>query len=338
MPSTAARYPTALPGATPLLRWSRRVADTQPIGRRTTVIGLDLGGSSIKAGLFANENSAPVRNLVMPTPAHEGRESLLGALIAAVGALCPDGLSDVGAIGIGTPGLIDDSGVIHGPAVNLSAWQGTSLSGEVTERLGVPCVAGNDGSFAALAEARARDVDNLLFVSWGTGIGGGIVCGGRLVTGHLGMAGEIGHVCVDPAGPVCGCGQRGCLERFAGAPELVGAYHARGGAGDVSSFPGLALRYRVGDPVAKAVMEAAAVMIARVVGAAMSLLAPGTVVIGGGVAEAIPELPGMVARALTRCSFPYLFEQCRVEPSRLGNHAGMTGAAETARDLSGRRA
>ncbi len=307
-----------------------------------TIIGLDLGGSSIKAGLFPVENSAPTRTLILATPAHEGCESLMDALIAAVGALCPEGLSDVAAIGIGTPGLVDDNGLVHGPAVNLSAWQGTSLSASVSERLGVPCVAGNDGSFAALAEARDRGVRELLFVSWGTGIGGGIVCDGRLVTGNRGMAGEIGHVCVDPSGPLCGCGQRGCLERFTGAPELVAAYRARGGTAvpegaDGALFPELAARHQSGDPIAEAVMEAAAGMIARVVGATMSILAPEVVVIGGGVPEAIPQLPDLVARALTQCSFPYLLENCRVESARLGNRAGMAGAAEAARNLSERR-
>ena len=320
----------------------RTVIERRPVIGRSVVVGLDLGGSSIKAGRFSIEDGAPQSTVVMPTPAHEGRESLLSALVAAVGTLCPDGLSDVAAIGIGTPGLVDDGGLIHGPAVNLSAWQGTSLSASVTDRLGIPCVAGNDGSFAALAEARARNAGNLLFVSWGTGIGGGIVSGGRLVTGHLGMAGEIGHVSVDPSGPRCGCGQRGCLERFTGAPELVERYRALAcGAGfaadetnsGVVSFREFAARHRCGDQFAAAVITEAAVTVARVVGAAMSVLAPEVIVIGGGVAEAIPELPGMVARALTRCSFPYLLEQCRVEPSRLGNHAGMTGAAEAAREL-----
>ena len=320
-----------------------RSKGTQRTGApRTTIIGLDLGGSSIKAGLFPIENSAPTRTLILPTPPHGGRESLMDALIAAVDSLCPEGLSDVAAVGIGTPGLVDDQGVIHGPAVNLSAWQGTSLSATVTDRLGIPCVTGNDGSFAALAEARDRDLRDLLFVSWGTGIGGGIVCDGRLVTGNRGMAGEIGHVCVDPTGPLCGCGQRGCLERFTGAPELVKQYRSRGGSAaperaDVASFPELAARHQSGDPVAEAVMEAAAGMIARVVGAAMSILAPKVVVIGGGVVDAIPELPDLVKRALTHRSFPYLLEQCRVESARLGNRAGMAGAAEAARSLSERR-
>lgn len=298
---------------------------------RDCVIGLDLGASTLKAGLF-EADFEPVSDIVRPTP-DQGPDAIVESLAEVVRELAATVHGAVSQIGIGTPGLIDGNGIIHGPAVNIGQWQGTSLSRLLHERTGIPCVAGNDVNFAALAEARRRNCKDLLFVSLGTGLGGGIVSGGRLITGTRGMAGELGHVVVVHDGPECGCGQRGCLERYVGAPSLMEAYRTESGR-PLRDIAELAQQFRNRDPVALNLLTTAARLIARAVGYGLSLVAPQVVVIGGGVAEALPELVLMVDSALAGESFPYVRSQTRVEPSLLGRLAGMAGAAIAAREAT----
>lgn len=273
------------------------------------VAGLDLGGSSLKAGLF-DAHGRLLYQETAPTPAGSGPQAIVDTISAAIVSL-QRRLADnsiaagtIRAVGVGSPGLIDDSGRVHGPAVNLLGWQGTSLSEMVASRCGIACVAGNDVNFAALAEARQRGCDNLVFIALGTGIGGGIVSGGTLISGNLGMAGEIGHVVVEPGGRPCGCGQRGCVEQYAGSRAIT-------------------------DETA---LQSAALMLSRAIGYLLSIVAPELVVIGGGNVERFPDLIDRVSAALQSESFGYIRERTLVQPSQLGYRAGMIGAAIAARE------
>ena len=273
------------------------------------VAGLDLGSSTLKAGLF-DAGGRLLHQETAPTPSGCGPQAIVDTISTTIANLqrrLADSLVAAGAIqavGVGSPGLIDNSGRVHGPAVNLLGLQGTSLSEMVTSRCGIACVAGNDVNFAALAEARHRGCDNLVFIALGTGIGGGIVSGGTLISGNLGMAGEIGHVVVEPGGRPCGCGQRGCVEQYAGS-------HA------------------IADETA---LQCAARMLARAVGYLLSMVAPELVVIGGGSVERFPQLIELVSAALQSESFGYIRERTLVQMSQLGYRAGMIGAAIAARE------
>ncbi len=278
-------------------------------GMSGLVAGLDLGGSTLKAGLFDAAGQL-LHQETAATPAGSGPQAIVDTISAAIVSL-QRRLADnsiaagtIRAVGVGSPGLIDDSGRVHGPAVNLLGWQGTSLSEMVTSRCGIACVAGNDVNFAALAEARHRACDNLVFIALGTGIGGGIVSGGTLISGNLGMAGEIGHVVVEPGGRPCGCGQRGCVEQYAGSRAIA-------------------------DETA---LQSAALMLARAIGYLLSIVAPELVVIGGGNVERFPQLIERVSAALQNESFGYIRERTLVQPSQLGYRAGMIGAAIAARE------
>ena len=314
---------------------------------RAYVAGLDLGGSSLKAALFDPSGTA-VFECREPTPAG-GALAVIETIVRAIATLAehvPAGAS-LKAVGIGTPGLIDDTGTIHGPAVNITGWQGTSLTAAVRERTGIACIAGNDVNLAALAEARTRGCDELLLVALGTGIGGGIVSGGRVVTGNRGMGGEIGHVVVVPDGEACACGQRGCVERYAGSAALIARYReltepaaadaprARTQNIDVAEIARLA---RDGDNDARTAFADAARMVARAIGYVLSIVAPEVVVIGGGIAELYPPVVAAIGDALAGESFPYIRACTRVEPATVGNRAGVIGAGIAARELSSRLA
>lgn len=322
------------------------------------VAGLDLGGSSLKAALFDPADTA-VFEFREPTPAG-GALAVIDTIARAIATLTrhvPAGAA-LRAVGIGTPGLIDDTGTIHGPAVNIAGWQGTSLTVAVRERTGIACVAGNDVNLAALAEARSRGCDELLLVALGTGIGGGIVSGGRVVTGNRGMGGEIGHVVVVPGGTACACGQHGCVERYAGSAALIARYRElahraapkipeasplsaetaeRTATIDVAEIARRA-RAGAGDGDACTTFADAARMVARAIGYALSIVAPEVIVIGGGVAELYPPVVAAIADALAGESFPYIRACTRVEPATVGNRAGVIGAGIAARELSSRMA
>ncbi|TVR57719.1 MAG: ROK family protein [Spirochaetaceae bacterium] len=306
---------------------------------RAYVAGLDLGGSSLKAALF-DPSGIAVFECREPTPASGGAREVIETIVRAIANLSehvPAGQT-LRAVGIGTPGLIDDSGTIHGPAVNIAGWQGTSLTDAVCERTGIVCIAGNDVNLAALAEAQTRGCDELLLVALGTGIGGGVVSGGRVVTGNRGMGGEIGHVVVVPDGDACACGQRGCVERYAGSAALIARYRElteRGADADIDVAE-IARRALAGDADACTAFANAARMVARAIGYALSIVAPEVVVIGGGIAELYPPVVAAIDVALGGESFPYIRACTRVESATVGNRAGVIGAGIAARDLSNR--
>ena len=291
------------------------------------VAGLDLGGSLLKAGLYDGRNNL-VHETQASTPSGAGPAAILKTMLGCLRELqrCVPGHAAIVGIGIGSPGLIDAQGRVHGPAVNISGWQGTSLSQMVTSESGIPSVAGNDVNYAALAEARHRGCDELAFIALGTGIGGGIVSGGRLLTGNRGMAAEIGHVVVVPDGRPCGCGQRGCVEQYAGARVILEDRQGEERTGSTNAAPGGA-----GSSQGTS-LQTAARMLARAIGYLLSIAAPEVVVIGGGVAERHPEMIQLVDSALEKESFPYIRNLTRVEAARLGYRAGMAGAAIAARE------
>jgi len=307
-------------------------------------VGVDVGGTKCLAVLLeGNEVGAEQR---VPTPGAPA--ALLDAVAALVGEV--SGGSAVVAVGIGAPGLVDVAGVLRF-APNLPGIVGLPLKAELERRLGIPVQADNDATCAAWGEhemGAAKGRDEVVLVTLGTGIGGGIVSGGRISRGANGFAGEVGHMVVDPEGPLCTCGRRGCWERFASGTGLARLGRDAALAGRASRVVELA----GGDPdrvrgehvaaaAAEGDAEAAAVMarLAWWVALGLSNLAnafdPGAFVIGGGLSEA-----GDVLFAPVRTAFADLLggdghrPEIDILPAALGEHAGAIGAAGLAADFS----
>jgi glucokinase len=179
-----------------------------------TVLAADFGGTHLRAALV-NEDGVVVHRHDLQTPAEATPESIIGQVVDLLAQTAAGADTPPSGVCIATAGLIDaDAGkVILAP--NIAGFRNLVLTTPISERLGVPAFIENDASAAALGEFRfgaGRGTRNLLHVTLGTGVGGGLVIEGRLYRGSRGLAGEIGHIVIDPAGPRCGCGSRGCLE------------------------------------------------------------------------------------------------------------------------------
>ena len=184
----------------------------------TATIGVDLGGTKCLAVALAGDEV--VAEAQVPTP--KGEDALLATMADLVASLAAEAEVPVAGLGVGVPGLVDRQGLLH-LAPNLPGVEGLAVRSGLEERLQLPVQVENDATCAAWAERElgaARGMDDVVLVTLGTGIGGGIVAGGDIQRGANGFAGEVGHMVVDPHGPPCPCGQTGCWERFASGSGL----------------------------------------------------------------------------------------------------------------------
>ncbi len=292
-------------------------------------LGIDLGGTKIALGVLAGGRLVYKDRIATP---REGWEAVLRAMAVAAWKALAASPVPVEAVGIGAPGSLDfDSGIVNF-APNIPGFRDVPLRESLQEALGLPAAIENDANAAALAEhhlGAARGAGSSFFVTVSTGIGGGLVANGRVWRGAFGQAGEIGHLTVLPGGPVCGCGNRGCLEALASGRALArDASYAYAGAVDA---PELFRRWRAGDALARRIVEGAAGYLGQALADVQKLWDPEVIVIGGGVAvgagDAWRELVSAAykSRATGWRTAPLL-------PALLGADAGVIGAALAAKD------
>jgi glucokinase len=260
------------------------------------VAGVDVGGTKVAVILVAPDGTTLARAVRPMTTrsAPDGIEPIVSAIQAALEAAGAT-THDLAAIGVGVPGRVEPDGVVR-HATNLG-WHDIPLAARLTAEFGVPCAVGNDVRSAAaglLDHEVSTGIRNLAYVAVGTGIGAGLVLDGRLHLGKRGMAGEIGHVIVEPDGAVCPCGQRGCLETVASGPAIARRATAAIAAGASSSLEGLEpltakAVYEAagaGDPLACAVVEEVGRALARAIAGLVLTCDLELVLLGGGVAGA----------------------------------------------------
>jgi glucokinase len=312
---------------------------------QTRAIGIDIGGTTIKGALVDRDGNWSDEIRIETATVDRG-PGMLDVLVRIVAEIIEKegGIKNIRGVGIGTPGFVDRNGTIIGKAVNLPGWEGTRLYGPIRERFGLNAVAANDATAAALAEARfgaARGVENAVFFFLGTGIGGGIVSGGRLQYGSRGMAGEFGHLSIDYEGLPCGCGQKGCVERYASGPAIVYWAQSICGSRDVErtdfvkrvGAQGEPLTAKLvyefvnkGDAVALRLNDFVCDRLARAIGAVITMLSPNRVVLGGGVMMAGQVIVDTVKKHLPRYSLPETLQNCDIRSAQLGEKAGVIGA------------
>ncbi len=298
------------------------------------VLALDVGGTKLAAGLVDGDGRV-VHAERGPTPNGPGDDAAAGLravhrlLDAVLAATARPRLAGVG-IGCGGP-MRWPAGEVS--PVNLPAWRDLPLRAEVAARFpGVPVRLHNDAVCLAAAEhwqGAGRGVDDMLGMVVSTGVGGGLVLGGRLLDGATGNAGHVGHVVVDPAGPECGCGGRGCLEAVARGPALPVWAQERGWrpGEPAATARDLADDARAGDPVAAAAFARAGRAVGVALASTVHLLDLRLVALGGGVAQTGDLLFRPLQEAFAaHCRLSYA-AGARVVPAALGQEAGLVGAA-----------
>ena len=300
---------------------------------RCLVLGVDVGGSTIKAEVLT-EDHRPVLAGRVPTPCGDpGGTAVLDAVAGLsrdlLRAVPPDG-PPVGALGAGVPGIVDRDRGVGVFSANLG-WRDAPVAEHLRRALGLPVVVSHDVAAAGLAEQRlgaGRGAHDVLFVVIGTGIAGAVLVAGELVSGGAGQAGEIGHIRMRPDGPACGCGARGCLETLASARAVAAAYTARTGRAVRGAAEVVAALDTDAD--ARAVWAEAVGALADGLLVTQAVLASRRVVLGGGLAAAGAALLEPLDAALRERATVQRVPELRL--AELGERAGVVGAALAARE------
>ena len=317
-------------------------------GRRPSVaVGLDLGGTTL-SGLLVRDDGRVLARRRRATPAAEGSEAVLATMREMATELFAEAPAplQIAGLGLGIPGPIDTDRGLCLFSPNLG-WRNLDVASSFRQAFDLPVLLDNDVNVATLGEAwvgAGRDFRTFICLTLGTGIGSGVILDGRLWRGPGWSAGEIGHIPVVSGpqaaeAPLCGCGHRGCLEAMAsgtaiarearlaverGEPTvLAGKSGARGPtARDVAEAA------RAGDEVARRIIETAATHLGFAIAAAVGLLNPEAVIVGGGVAGAWDLLAPTVKRVVAERSFPPNLASLKaILPAKLGRDAGAIGAA-----------
>lgn len=311
----------------------------------TLACGVDVGGTKILAGVV-DEQGTIIEDVRVVSPATDP-EAIEVAIASVVSEL--RSRHEFTCVGVGAAGYVDKgrSTVMFAPNI---AWREVDLRARIEKRTGVSVVIENDANAAAWGEfvyGAGADVDDLLLVTVGTGVGGGLVLDGGLYRGAFGVGAEIGHMRVVPGGVLCGCGNRGCFEQYASGSALVrearaaasgGSLLARGlldrAGGDPARITGPIITdaARAGDPFATEALTTIGMWLGEGIASLAAVLDPAVVAIGGGVADADDLLLGPTRRAFDaqltgRGHRPVL----EIRKASLGNQAGLIGAADLAR-------
>ena len=301
--------------------------------------GVDIGGTTVKLGLF-DEGANVLDKWEIPTRKENGGEAILPDVAGAILAKMEEkGISakDVKGIGVGAPGAVDEEGTMVGGAVNLG-WGVLNIPEILHKYIDAPVKANNDANVAALGEmwqGGGKGYSNMVAVTLGTGVGGGIIINGKILTGATGAGGEIGHIHIeDHETEECGCKKKGCLEQYASATGIVRLAKRRLAKDDAASV----LRggevsaktvfdaVKAGDAVAIEIAEQFGDYLGKGLAAVAAVVNPEVFVIGGGVSKAGEILLSYVKPAFLK----YVFYPCgkaEFKLATLGNDAGIFGAA-----------
>jgi glucokinase len=292
-------------------------------------IGLDLGGTNLRAAAV-DESGNMLDRVSGKTEYSAGRKAIVNDMTEAIQTLRNRRREqELMGIGVGVPGFIQlKEGVIRN-SNNLASLENFPIRDELSRRLGVPVILENDANAAALGEkwiGAGRGVDDLVLLTLGTGVGGGIIADGKILRGHLGMAGELGHITVVPNGNPCGCGNRGCVEKHASATAIT-AMAKLLGLGDALTAKEVYDLAIAGSEKAQTIF----VSMGEALGIALAMLVNTfnfpLYLLSGGVLGAWDLFAPAMIEETRRRSFTFRTTETRIEKAELGNEAGLFGAA-----------
>lgn len=305
--------------------------------------GIDVGGTTVKCGVFKTDGTLLDKWEIKSNVDNHGERILPDVAEAVLGKMKDMGIAkdDVAGIGIGVPGPVKEDGSLVA-AVNLH-WGFHNIVKEMEALTGIPTKAGNDANVAALGEmwtGGAVGYENVLMVTLGTGVGGGIVMNGKIVTGFHGAAAEIGHAHVDDSiTDPCNCGNCGCLEQVASATGIVRLAKeelAKTSQTTVLNLQDLSAKtvfdaYKENDEVAKAIVDRFARYLGNALAVFTAVVDPEIIVIGGGVSKAGEVLVEVVQKYYKKAAF-HTAKDIPIGLAKLGNDAGICGAAKMVLD------
>jgi glucokinase len=305
---------------------------------------IDLGGTRVRAASAACMTLRLTHRREEPTEIEGGPDGVIAQMVR-LGRSVLEESGEAARVGVSALGPLDSrSGVVYSPP-NLPGWKMVPLAARLEQALGLPTTIVNDANAAALGEFYAgsgRGHRNMVYFTISTGIGGGVIADGRLLEGSCGMGGELGHMTIDRHGPICNCGNVGCLEVLASGTSIARRFNERLSAGErsiVSEWtvgrPATAADVSRGaqlrDPLASAIFTDAAECIGVGVVNAIHVFNPELVVLGGGVAQA-PGLFDIVRSMVERYAQPAPRRAARIVPAELRGDEGLIGAAAVARE------
>ena len=302
------------------------------------VFGADLGGTTVKLGFFTTEGKL-LNNWEIPTDKSGGGSHIIEDIAASIdGFLFGSGIpkDEVEGIGLDVPGAVSKDGLVL-TGVNIG-WEGTKdAAGELSDLTGLAVACANDANAAALGEqwmGSGKDTDSLLMVTLGTGVGAGVIIGGRIVAGAHGSAGEVGHTALFPElTEKCGCGNAGCFEQVCSASGMVKKAEAYQKDGCFAGIPMEELTplaiYKAMErkvPEAETVWASYTEDLGRGLAVFASVLDPDIIIIGGGISHAGEALLSPVRESYRKHVF-YPAKDTPIVPAMLGNNAGIYGSA-----------
>jgi len=313
-------------------------------------IGLDVGGTSMKAGVV-DDNGHAHSGISLPTEPHKGQQHGLDTMCAAIRQAAAEAgltMADIVAVGVATPGTMDlKTGYILDPP-NLKPWRDVPVRDYVRSQLHLPTAFQNDANAAAMGEYWAgagRGYHSLVFFTLGTGIGGGIILNGAVLEGEHSHGGELGHVKIEMTNPrLCGCGKVGCLEAYASATQVVKRAREAMAShksllhdwpltdGELSAKDVFDAADK-GDALAEQIVDETAYYLALGASNVMHTIDPDAIVFGGGMIAAGEPFLERIRRHIPRVAFPVPAARTQIRFATLGSDAGFIGAAACARAL-----
>lgn len=310
-------------------------------------VGVDLGGTNLRAGLVDSDSGAVLTLKSTPTLAREGHQVVIARMIELIQlTIASSGIppEQIGGIGIGVPGVLDlDRGLVIFLPNLPGNWPNVSLAALISEKVGCPTFLLNDVRSITYGEWKfgaGQGVENMACYAIGTGVGGGLVINSRLHLGIGGAAGEFGHQTIDMNGPVCGCGNRGCLETFASGPAIsaLGVKAViQGFTSNIGQLAGYDLNKitpeviceaaKLGDKVAKEIYDKVGSWLGVAISNTIVSFGPKKVVISGGVAAAGDILFEPIRRTVYERVRVMPVEQVEILAAALGPNSGVIGSA-----------
>ena len=312
------------------------------------IIGVDIGGTKVAAGLVDSAGEITHKTRVPMIPARDAATGFAAVVdaVEAVFAAAPEARAAVTGIGLCAPGPLDPkTGVVLNPP-NVPCWRGFPLAAETQRVFGVPARVDNDANAAGLAEylwGAGKGCSQLFYATLGTGIGAGIVLDGKIHHGRTGSAAEGGHVTIDYRGPRCACGKYGCIEALAAGPAIALRAQAKATGGKPSRMLELAgavdriraehvaQAFAEGDAAARQVLDETAFLLTVWLGNVVDLLEPECIVVGGGMAAMMRPFFAGISSNLPKWSINQRSNEISIVPARFGADAGIAGAAALVR-------